>query len=1170
MKKLLLFLLLNFLFLQSQDLKWHLEPNHSESSAASHTITDDNNNVYFSGNFIGAIGFKKNGTYQLTGTNKNRPFVSKLDQNGNHVWSRKIEGDQININSLNIDSAGNLIITGTADGSTIDLNTDDPGEEIITSSNANNLRGTFILKLDQTGNYIWGNFYHETWSEGYSEIDKQNNILTFGQFTAATDFDASSAGNYQINVPQVSNFIMKTDPSGALIWVKYFTNFWKLGMKVDDAGNIICAGNFSSQLNFNGENDFNLPSSYDNKTFLIKLDSNGNFKWYQGLINEFRANNVNQTLETYSNGDIVILADFQNTNTITFPNKSATITGGFALSSFLLNLDKDGNYLNHSVIKSSDNLYSYNLMLDSKENQRIFVQPNNKFVNIVTALGVTEQTKLIAKNNSIYLKFSRDGKLIYHKSGLFTRYNTTFAIDTADDMYFPGYLINSGKIDVNPSQDASLIIQSGFFNSKSYLQKLSGCYTQVPDGDTNVTACATQNLKLSDLFPKTSYTKWYTSATGAISIPSSTVIQNGVAYYASVPDSSCPTNPTRLEVVASVSTNLPKLVVADFTFCNPQSYKLLDLNIDQSRGPLKFFDSNGNLIPDTTFVIADELYYVTYSAGGCDSEKAPFKVFNQSPIPSGLASQTFCKSSNSTINDLNVNGQNLTFYDANGVVINSQTILQHQQFYYVTQTVNSCVSLKLKIQVTLLETSAPNVNNVQNFCIQDHATISDIEIRGTSVKWYDVAGTLLNTNTPLVDGTRYFATQTLSGCESARKEILVTVNDPNPPTGNATQDFCSAQNPTISNIILIEQNVKWYDAIGTLLPPTTPLVDGKTYYATQTVNGCESTQKIAITVSITNGGIQAKDFSKAFCNDTTANTKADNLNNYKGNLITNPANYTFEFSDANNQVVQNPSNINLNIGANLFTVKVSNSLGCFVFVKLTLTLNPKPILNLPTDVEFCNGQSATLNAGNGFSSYEWRKDNSATVISTDQILVISEAGKYFLKVKNSFGCENSASVNVTQSVIATIVGIQIVNNTATVQMSTAGDFEYSLDNIKWQDSNVFKNRENGSYTVFVRTKLGCIIGSMNFSIFSISNVFTPNADGSNDTWKISGLENYPGSQIQVFDRFGDVVFQSITNGSFEWNGYSNSRVLPTGNYWYVVKVSDGRLLNGWVLIKNRN
>ena len=269
-------------------------------------------------------------------------------------------------------------------------------------------------------------------------------------------------------------------------------------------------------------------------------------------------------------------------------------------------------------------------------------------------------------------------------------------------------------------------------------------------------------------------------------------------------------------------------------------------------------------------------------------------------------------------------------------------------------------------------------------------------------------------------------------------------------------------------------------------------------------------------------------------------------------------------------MITDPSTVSLILGSNLFNVKISNNLGCFVFVKLTLTLNPKPSLNLPTDVEFCNGQSANLDAGIGFSSYEWTKSGDPKIISTKQILVVTEAGKYNIKVKNNFGCENSALVNVKQSVLATITGVQIVNNTATVQISTSGDFIYSLDNLTWQNSNVFTNLNNGNYTVYVKTKLGCIIGSMNFSIFNVTNIFTPNADGINDTWKISGLENYPNSEIKVFDRFGTMVLNKITNGTFEWDGTFNSRHLPTGSYWYVIKVSDGRLLNGWLVLKNRN
>ncbi|SIS99813.1 gliding motility-associated C-terminal domain-containing protein [Kaistella chaponensis] len=473
--------------------------------------------------------------------------------------------------------------------------------------------------------------------------------------------------------------------------------------------------------------------------------------------------------------------------------------------------------------------------------------------------------------------------------------------------------------------------------------------------------------------------------------------------------------------------------------------------------------------------------------------------------------------------------------------------------------------------VTIVSEPVPTGNAAQNFCLINNPKISNIQISGTSIKWYNAAGNLLNANTLLVDGTKYYATQTLNGCESAKTEITIAVNDPIAPTGNGSQTFCSAQLPKISDILVTGQNIKWFDASGNILPTTTLLLDGKTYFATQTVNGCESTQKLSVTAIVKNGGIPANDYAMAICNPTTSNTKIENLINYKGNLIANPGIYIFEFFNAANQVIADPSNAILNLGANIFNVKISNNLGCFDFVKLTLTLDPKPPLNLPEKVEFCNGQSVPLDAGgNGIIAYEWTRTDDPKVISNQQILVVSTPGDYILKVENTFGCQNSTIIKVTKSVLAHITGVQIVNNTATVQMSAVGDFIYSLDQLNWQNSNVFQNLANGNYTVYVQTKLGCIIGSMNFSIFNVTNIFTPNADGMNDTWEISGLENYPNSEVKVFDRFGNTVLQKITNGAFEWDGTFNSRKLPTGNYWYVIKVSDGRLLNGWLLLKNRN
>jgi gliding motility-associated-like protein len=473
-------------------------------------------------------------------------------------------------------------------------------------------------------------------------------------------------------------------------------------------------------------------------------------------------------------------------------------------------------------------------------------------------------------------------------------------------------------------------------------------------------------------------------------------------------------------------------------------------------------------------------------------------------------------------------------------------------------------------KVIVQKTAAPTFNAAAKFCLRNSPKISDIQISGSAIKWYDAAGNILSSGQFVANGATYFATQTVDGCESEKAMITVTVTNPAFPSGGSQQDFCSAQNPTISNLMVTGSNISWYDAAGLKLTASTPLSDGKTYYATQTVGGCESTQKLAVKVSVANGGIPAGDYSTTFCNDIVSNTKIVNLNDYKTNLIANTSGLTFDFFDSANQSISNPANQKLTVGANVFNVKISNTLGCFVNVKLTLTLNPKPQLNVPQAAEFCSGQTVNLDAGSGFSTYAWSKDNNPTIISASQIFQVSTAGKYMVKVKNDFGCENSASVTVTQSSLGAITGVQIVNNSATIVMSNAGDFLYSLDNVSWQKSNSFTNLSNGNHTALVKTSGGCVIGQMNFTIFNVPNSFTPNDDGINDTWKIDGMENYPNSDIKVYDREGKVILSKITNGTFEWDGTFASRPLPSGSYWYVIKVSDGRILKGWLLIKNRN
>ena len=70
------------------------------------------------------------------------------------------------------------------------------------------------------------------------------------------------------------------------------------------------------------------------------------------------------------------------------------------------------------------------------------------------------------------------------------------------------------------------------------------------------------------------------------------------------------------------------------------------------------------------------------------------------------------------------------------------------------------------------------------------------------------------------------------------------------------------------------------------------------------------------------------------------------------------------------------------------------------------------------------------------------------------------------------------------------------------------------------------------------------------TIIDYPNYFTPNGDGINDTWNISGL-NQPGAKLYIFDRYGKLLKQlSATEGSDGWDGTYNQEQLTSTDYWF--------------------
>lgn len=73
----------------------------------------------------------------------------------------------------------------------------------------------------------------------------------------------------------------------------------------------------------------------------------------------------------------------------------------------------------------------------------------------------------------------------------------------------------------------------------------------------------------------------------------------------------------------------------------------------------------------------------------------------------------------------------------------------------------------------------------------------------------------------------------------------------------------------------------------------------------------------------------------------------------------------------------------------------------------------------------------------------------------------------------------------------------------------------------------------------------------------IPDVITPNGDGANDTFFITGLENFPNNELYVYNRWGREVF-GTANYQNDWEGMWQGKTLPEGTYYYVFKETDTR------------
>ncbi|REC51695.1 MULTISPECIES: T9SS type B sorting domain-containing protein [Chryseobacterium] len=250
-------------------------------------------------------------------------------------------------------------------------------------------------------------------------------------------------------------------------------------------------------------------------------------------------------------------------------------------------------------------------------------------------------------------------------------------------------------------------------------------------------------------------------------------------------------------------------------------------------------------------------------------------------------------------------------------------------------------------------------------------------------------------------------------------------------------------------------------------------------------------------------------------------------------------------------------------------IKVTNGNGCYAVAKVTLIVLPPVYSSVLEDKIICMEDKTTLDAGPGFTAYKW--STGATTQAINNVTV----GTYWVELKTG-NCVTKQTVKVYPSEQPVISSIDITNNTITVNViGGTAPYKYSLDGIKWQDSNVFENVARGDNTVYVKDGYDCDPLTVTVVVPNLINVITPNGDGVNDVIDYSALAGKQGLVLSIFDRYGVKVGQADKSNGYKWDGTTNGKKIPTGTYWYTVEWKENDKKNtpfkfsGWVMVKNR-
>ncbi len=251
-----------------------------------------------------------------------------------------------------------------------------------------------------------------------------------------------------------------------------------------------------------------------------------------------------------------------------------------------------------------------------------------------------------------------------------------------------------------------------------------------------------------------------------------------------------------------------------------------------------------------------------------------------------------------------------------------------------------------------------------------------------------------------------------------------------------------------------------------------------------------------------------------------------------------------------NLLLENSTSYGPKVAGTYYAEAVASQAGCRSHTRTDIAVTFYEVPELTDEsLSFCEGTTQPLRAGPQNMSYLWNTGETTPEIWVDL------PGTYTVTVTTNDGCVRTKTITLSQIDAPRIDRISSNEYTLTINPANSGDFEYSINGFAFQDHPVFENTPGGLYTVYVREKNGCGMTTQWYVHLVIPKFFTPNGDYRNDRFRPEGFEFLTNYEIQIFDRYGQLLDHS-KNRPLDWDGTFNGQALPSADYWYLIKVGE--------------